>query len=112
MPGTRHGSGNGLFGDDPEFTRRLLRLADAGLPPDVQLVPAPASEKDRMLSNDLDSGTVLVAGSVRRPERIIIVEFQVGWDPGKLSQWPQCGGEVATLRLPRTAPGDLPRQHA
>jgi hypothetical protein len=42
-----------------------------------------------MLSNDLDPDTVLVAGSVRRPERVIIVELQQAWDPGKLRQWPR-----------------------
>jgi hypothetical protein len=42
-----------------------------------------------MLSNDLDPDTVLVAGSVKRPKRIIIVELQQAWDPGKLRQWPR-----------------------
>jgi hypothetical protein len=42
-----------------------------------------------MPSNDLDPDTVLVVGSVRRPKRIIIVELQQAWDPGKLSQWPR-----------------------
>ena len=89
MPGLWHDSGNELFKDDPEFARRLFRLAGVDLPPDVQLVPAPTNETDRMLSNDLDPDTVLVAGSVKRPKRIIIVELQQAWDPGKLRQWPR-----------------------
>jgi hypothetical protein len=89
MPGIWHDSGNELFKDDPEFARRLFRLAGVDLPPDVQLIPAPTNETDRMLSSDLDPDTVLVAGSVKRPKRIIIVELQQAWDPGKLRQWPR-----------------------
>ena len=89
MPGLWHDSGNELFKDDPEFARRLFRLAGVELPPDVQLVPAPTNETDRTLSNDLDPDTVLVAGSVKSPKRIIIVELQQAWDPGKLRQWPR-----------------------
>jgi hypothetical protein len=89
MPGVWHDSGNELFRDDPEFARRLFRLAGVDLPPDVQLIPAPTNETDRMLSSDLDPDTVLVAGSAKRPKRIIIVELQQAWDPGKLRQWPR-----------------------
>jgi hypothetical protein len=45
--------------------------------PGVRLIPAPTNETDRMLSNDLDPDTVLVAGSVTRPERVIIVNGSV-----------------------------------
>jgi hypothetical protein len=89
MPGLWHDSGNELFKDDPEFARRLFRLAGVDLPPDVQLIPAPTNETDRTLSSDLDPDTVLVAGSVKSPKRIIIVELQQAWDPGKLRQWPR-----------------------
>ena len=89
MPGLWHDSGNELFKDDPEFARRLFRLAGVDLPSDVQLIPAPTNETDRTLSNDLDPDTVLVAGSIKRPKRIIIVELQQAWDPGKLRQWPR-----------------------
>jgi hypothetical protein len=89
MPSLWHDSGNELFKDDPEFARRLFRLAGVELPPDVQLIPAPTNETDRTLSNDLDPDTVLVAGSIKRPKRIIIVELQQAWDPGKLRQWPR-----------------------
>ncbi len=50
------------------------------LPSDVQLMQAPTNETDRMISNDLDPDTVLVAGSVTRPKRVIIVELQQAWD--------------------------------
>jgi len=89
MPGLWHDSGNELFKDDPEFASRLFRLVGVDLPPDVQLTPAPTNETDRTLSSDLDPDTVLVAGSVKRPERIVIVELQQAWDPGKLRQWPR-----------------------
>jgi hypothetical protein len=89
MPGIWHDSGNELFKDDPDFAGRLIRLAGADLLPGVQLIPASTNETDRMLSNDLDPDTVLVAGSVKRPERVIIVELQQAWDPGKLRQWPR-----------------------
>ena len=59
MPGLWHDSGNELFRDDPEFARRLFRLAGVDLPSDVQLIPAPTNETDRTLSNDLDPDTVL-----------------------------------------------------
>jgi hypothetical protein len=36
MPGLWHDSGNELFKDDPEFARRLFRLAGVDLPPDVR----------------------------------------------------------------------------
>jgi hypothetical protein len=65
------------------------RLAGVNLPPDLQLIPAPTNETDRTLSNDLDPDTVLVAGSVKRPTYVIIVELQQAWDPGKLRQWPR-----------------------
>jgi hypothetical protein len=89
MPGLWHDSGNELFKDDPEFATRLFRLVGVDLPPDVRLVPEPTNETDRMLSNDLEPDTVLVAGSAERPKRIIIVELQQAWDPGKLTQWPR-----------------------
>jgi hypothetical protein len=89
MPGIWHDSGNELFREDPDFAGRLARLAGVHLLPGVQLIPAPTNETDRMLSNDLDPDTVLVAGSVKRPERVIIVELQQAWDPGKLRQWPR-----------------------
>jgi hypothetical protein len=59
------------------------------LPLDVQFIQAPANEIDRTLSNDLDPDTVLVAGSGKRPKRVVIVELQQAWDPGKLRQWPR-----------------------
>src|SRR6202046_3251881 len=89
MPGIWHDSANELFKDDPEFARRLFRLAGVELPLDVQFIQAPTSETDRMISNDLDPDTVLVAGRVKRPKRVIIVELQQAWDPGKLRQWPR-----------------------
>ena len=89
MPGLWHDSGNELFKDDPEFARRLVRLAGVNLPPDMLLIPAPTNETDRMLSNDLDPDTVLVAGSVKKPTCVIIVELQQAWDPRKLRQWPR-----------------------
>jgi hypothetical protein len=85
MPGLWHDSGNELFKDDPEFARRLVRLAGVNLPPDMLLIPAPTNETDRMLSNDLDPDTVLVAGSVKKPTCVIIVELQQAWDPRKLT---------------------------
>jgi hypothetical protein len=89
MPGLWHDSGNELFKDDPDFAGRLARLAGAGLPPGARLAPAPTNETDRMLSSDLDPDTVLVAGLAKRPDRVIIVELQQAWDPGKLRQWPR-----------------------
>jgi hypothetical protein len=71
------------------IARRLFRLAVVELPLDVQFIQAPTNETDRMLSNDLDPDTVLVAGSVKRPKRVIIVELHQAWDPGKLRQWPR-----------------------
>jgi hypothetical protein len=89
MPGIWHDSANELFKDDPEFARRLFRLAGVELPLDVEFIQAPTNETDRTLSNDLDPDTVLVAGSVKSPKRVIIVELQQAWDPGKLRQWPR-----------------------
>jgi len=73
----------------PVCTTGVYCLAGVDLPSDVQLIAAPTNETDRTLSNDLDPDTVLVAGSVKRPKRIIIVELQQAWDPGKLRQWPR-----------------------
>jgi hypothetical protein len=87
MPGTRHRSGNELLQDEPEFARRLLRLAGLDLARGEHLVPEPTNGTDGMLSNDLDPGTVLVAGPVDQPKRVIIVEFQLVWDPSRLRQW-------------------------
>jgi len=87
MHGMWHGSGNELFKDEPEFARRLFRLAGVDLACDEQLVPEAANGAEGMLSNDLSPGTVLIAGPVKRPKRIIIVELQLAWDPSKLRQW-------------------------
>jgi hypothetical protein len=54
MPGIWHDSANELFKDDPEFARRLFRLAGVELPLDVEFIQAPTNETDRTLSNDLD----------------------------------------------------------
>ena len=87
MPGIWHDSGTELFKDDPDFAGRLVRLAGAELLPGIQLMPAPTNQPDRMLSNDVDPDTVLVAGSVKRPERVIIIELQQTYDPAKPRHW-------------------------
>jgi hypothetical protein len=76
---------------DDDFCHVLLpfRLASARVDPDILLIPAPTNETDRMLSNDLDPDTVLVAGSIKKPKCVIIVELQHAWDPRKLRQWPR-----------------------
>ena len=104
MPGLWHDSGNELFKDDPEFARRLFRLAGVELPLDVQFIQAPTNETDRTLSNDLDPDTVLVAGSVKRPKRVIIVELQQACGPRQAQTVASLRGvEVAPLRVPRPA---------
>ncbi len=89
MPGLWHDSGNELFKDDPEFARRLFRLAGVDLPPTCSSSPLRRTRRTGLLFNDLDPDTILVAGSIKRPKRIIIVELQQAWDPGKLRQWPR-----------------------
>jgi len=89
MPSLWHDSGIDLFRDDPDLSRRLLQIAGVNLQAGARLFPAPTVETDRTLSRDLSPDTALLVGSVQRPTRVIIVEFQQVQDKGKLRQWPR-----------------------